>query len=40
MTNPKYMCEECGANEVEAEGDICDECFYEDAEEDDEEDED
>lgn len=36
MTNPKYVCEECGTNEVEAEGDICDECFYQNAAEEDE----
>jgi NMD protein affecting ribosome stability and mRNA decay len=26
--NPKHMCSECGEEEVENEGDICDDCFY------------
>ncbi len=34
----RFMCCECGDNEVEAEGDCCDECFY--AEEDNDEDDD
>ena len=32
----KYKCVECGSNDVEADGDTCDECFYEEAEEADE----
>ena len=37
--NEKIMCTECGENEVEAAGEICDHCFYCDADEDDDFDE-
>ena len=34
----KFKCVECGENEVDDEGDICDECFNELYEEDEDED--
>lgn len=35
----KPMCVACGENEVEAAGELCDDCFYEKKEEDEEDEE-
>lgn len=34
MTEP-FKCSECGVEDVETEGDLCDDCFYDSDEEDD-----
>jgi NMD protein affecting ribosome stability and mRNA decay len=41
-TDTKLLCIQCGENEVEAAGDLCDDCFYREEDDDsfDEEDDD